>query len=407
MPDRSKRIVRSVTAVILFCFLCVTGTQAEESLLVEDNSAFAIDLYRKLGESNGNLFFSPYSISTALGMTYGGARGNTAKQMAKVLRFSLNQEDLHFAFSQLLSKLNKLQEAGNIRLNVANSLWPQQDYAFLDEYLSLVEQNYGVSIDPVDYKHAHENARAMINRWVEDKTQNKIKDLIQPGILNALTRLVLVNAIYFKGGWQNPFKTERTKLSPFRTFSGKSVQVPMMTQRQILGYADLGSFQMLEVPYAGNETSMIVILPKANKDLKQLETRMSTERLSEWLNRLNDREVVVYLPKFELTSTFRLDETLVSMGMSDAFNETKANFAGMDGNEDWLHIGAVVHKAFIEVNEEGTEAAAATAVIMAARGTLSPPPVFRADHPFLFLIHEKQTGSILFMGRVSDPTVSG
>jgi serpin B len=366
-----------------------------------------MDLYQKLRASDGNMFFSPYSVSTALAMTYGGARGNTEKEMAKTLRFSLDQENLHSAFAHVEARLNKLQKAGSIKLSVANSLWPQQDYEFLDEYISLVKKHYGVSITALDYKRAREAARKMINKWVEDKTQNKIKDLIQPGILTALARLVLVNAIYFKGNWESQFKADKTKDAPFHISSKKSVQAPMMTQEQKFGYADLGSLKMLELPYVGNEMSMIVLLPKEVDGLKQLEADLSVDNFKRWKSRLGKRDVLVFLPKFKMTSMFRLDKTLRSMGMIDAFSDSKANFAGMDGRPDWLYIAAVIHKAFVDVNEEGTEAAAATAVVMEARNMPALPPTFRVDHPFVFLIQENQTGSILFIGRVTNPTETG
>lgn len=275
--------------------------------------------------------------------------------------------------------------------------------------ISLTKKYYGVSITPVDYRHAGEAAREMINNWVEDKTQGKIKNLIQPGILDALTRLVLVNAIYFKGNWENPFKADKTKEDPFHMSSKKSVQAPMMTREGEFSYADLESFEMLELPYVKNEMSMIVLLPKAIDGLTQLEANLSTENLERWRNRLSMRDVVVFLPKFKMTSMFRLHKTLVSMGMGDAFSDSKANFAGMDGRPDWLHIGAVIHKAFVDVNEEGTEADAATGVV-SRKGSFQPAlptVVFRADHPFVFLIQENRAGSILFMGRVNAPTETG
>lgn len=378
-------------------------SDTDREAVVSGNNAFAVDLYSQLKEEEGNLFFSPYSISTALAMTHAGARGNTEKEMAKTLRFSLAQEYLHAAFADLESRLNKLQEVGNIKLSVANSLWPQKDYKFLDEYLSLVKKHYGVSITPVDYKRASEAARKMINNWVEDKTEEKIKDLIEPGVLGALTRLVLVNAIYFKGKWESQFKASSTKDAPFYIPSKKAVQTPMMTQKQNYKYAQFESLQILELPYVGNETSMIVLLPKEPDGLKQLETNLSVENLKRWERRLGKRKVLVFLPKFKMTSAFRLDKTLISMGMVDAFSDSKANFAGMDGRSDWLYIGAVIHKAFVDVNEEGTEAAAATAVVMRTTEMPAPPPTFRADHPFIFLIRDNQSGSILFLGRVVNP----
>ena len=407
MQDISKSIALSAVLILLFCSPAFAGKQTNEQILVQDNCAFAMDLYKEIGAADGNIFFSPYSISTALAMTYGGARENTATEMAETLRFSLDQENLHPAFSQLESRLNNIQKTGSIKLSVASSLWPQQDYKFLDEYLSLVKKHYGVSITPVDYKRASEAARKMINSWVEDKTQEKIKDLIQPGTLDALTRLVLVNAIYFKGNWESQFKADNTKDAPFHISSKKSVEVPMMTQQEMFGYADLGSFEMVELPYVGNDLSMIVLLPKEVDGVKQLGAELSKESLSQWKSQLNKREVLVFLPKFKMTSMFRLDKTLVSMGMVDAFSDSKANFAGMDGRPDWLYIGAAIHKAFVDVNEEGTEAAAATGVVIKVTAMPAPPPVFRADHPFIFLIQENRTGSILFMGRLMDPTKSG
>ena len=404
MQGKTKVITLSVVLLVLTCGIVHAAGQINERILVQDNSAFAMGLYQKLRASNGNIFFSPYSISTALAMTYGGARGNTEKEMAKTLRFSLDQDNLHQAFAREESRLNKIQKSGNIKLSVANSLWPQQDYKFLDQYLSLVKKNYGVSITPVDYKRAREAARKMINRWVEDKTQDKIRDLIQPGTFDALTRLALVNAIYFKGDWQSQFKADKTKDAPFHISSGKFIQAPMMTQKNKFKYADLGSFEMLELPYVGNEMSMIVLLPKEIDGLKQLEDDLSIENLEQWKARLNKRELIVFLPKFEMTSMFRLDDTLKSMGMVDPFSSLKANFAGMDGRPDWLYIGAVIHKAFVDVNEEGTEAAAATAVVVTAQSMPAPIPVFHADHPFIFLIQDNETGSILFMGRMNNPT---
>ncbi len=408
MKNSPKVIALSVVLPVLFCSPgFATDKQTNEQLLVQGNSAFAMDLYQKLRASDGNIFFSPYSILTALAMTYGGARGNTEKEMAKTLRFSLDQENLHSAFAQMESRLIKVQKSGNIKLSVANSLWPQQGYKFLDEYLSLVKKHYGVSITPVDYKHAREAARKMINKWVENKTQDKIKNLIQPGILDALTRLVLVSAIYFKGNWQSQFKVDQTRDAPFHLSSKRSVPAPMMTQREKFRYADLGSFEILELPYVGNEMSMIVLLPKEVDGIKQMEAGLSAKNLEQWKRQLSKREIRVFLPKFKMTSKFRLDQTLVSMGMVDAFNDSKANFAGMDGRPHGLYIGAVIHQAFVDVNEEGTEAAAATAVAMTLKSVPAPPPVFRADHPFIFLIQENRSGSILFMGRVTNPTNTG
>jgi serpin B len=405
MGDVCKTIALSMIFLMaLSCYPLFAGTQSDVETLVQDNSAFALDLYQKLRMSEGNMFFSPYSISTALAMTYAGARGNTEKEMATTLRFSLGQKHLHVAFAELESRLNESKKAGNVTLSVANSLWPQKGYEFLPEYLSLTKKCYGLSITPVDYKRAREKARTIINTWVENETQEKIRNLIQPGVLNALTRLVLVNAVYFKGNWESQFKPGQTKDALFFLSSEKSVRSPMMSQKQRFRYGEFESLQILELPYVGNGLSMLVLLPKEADGLKQLESSLSVESLNRWTGRLWKREVLVSLPKFKMTSKFKLDKTLVSMGMVDAFSATKANFAGMVGRPDWLCIGAVLHKAFVDVKEEGTEAAAATGVVVGITSMPPPTPTFRADHPFVFLIQDTQTGSILFVGRVTDPT---
>ncbi|MCU0572824.1 MAG: serpin family protein [Syntrophobacteraceae bacterium] len=380
------------------------GGEPPLETLVEGNSGFALDVYRQLSVGEGNLFFSPHSISTALSMTFAGARGDTEKQMAEALHFHLDRKDLHEAFAGLESTLTKAREGGHVTLDVANGLWPQKGYPLRDDYLSLVKKHYGVSITPVDYRTAAEDARGMINRWVEGKTRGKIQDLIQPGVLDPMTRLVLVNAIYFKGMWENRFKVEDTRDAPFHVAPGKVAQAPMMTLREEFGYADLDSLQILEMPYVGKGLSMVVLLPRKADGLREMEADLTPARLKEWRSVLRRKEVVVFLPRFRMTSMFRLDETLAALGMRDAFSPARADFSGMDGRKGWLHIGVVLHKAFVEVNEEGTEAAAATAVGIRATAMPAPPPEFRADHPFLFLILEKETGSILFMGRVTDPT---
>jgi len=376
--------------------------------VVLGNSVFAFDLYQKLrSPAEENLFFSPYSVSTALAMIYAGARGETQRQMEKALQFSLGQEKLHPAFAELQTGLNKLQEAGNFSLHVANSLWPQQDYKFLDEYLSLTKKHYGVSITPVDYSLlAREETRKLINKWVEDRTEDKIKDLIPLGSFHNLTRLVLVNAIYFKGNWKHQFDPDKTEKAVFYISSEKSVQVSMMKQEEQVYYAESGSLQLLRLPYVGNGLSMLVMLPKSIDGLKQLEDSLSIENLELWRSSLFETKVIISLPRFKIDYKNFLRKTLEAMGMVDTFVYQQANFAGMDGKPDWLFIDNVIHQAYVEVNEQGTEAAAATTVGMLG-GVPLPPPTFRADHPFLFLIQDNKTGSILFIGRLTDPTKTG
>ena len=369
--------------------------------VVEGNTAFALDLYGKLKKNQGNLFLSPYSISTALAMTYAGARENSEKQMANVLHFTPGNNQLHPSFSRLEAQLNAIQGEGDIELSVANALWAQKDYFFLKTFLDLIENNYGAVINSVNFKGACEAVRIKINKWVEEKTKDKIKDLIKPGVLDPLTRLVLTNAIYFKGNWASQFEKSKTKEEKFWLDSSNSIKVPMMVQKQDFRYMESESLKMLELPYAGNDLSMIVLLPKEIDGLGKLETSLTVENLTNWLSLLKEKEIRVFLPKFKMSSQFNLSQTLSSMGMPDAFKR-KADFSGMTDNKD-LYISAVIHKAFVDVNEEGTEAAAATAVAMKFLSMPAPPPVFRADHPFLFLIRHNSSESILFLGRVVNP----
>jgi len=370
-------------------------SEASVETVVQRNTEFALALYQKLQTTEGNLFFSPYSISTALAMTYAGARGNTADQIAQALHFPLEQEALHQAFASLEAKLNDTERKGHVQLKAANALWPQEGYPFLAEFLTLTKQYYGALITAVDYSDT-ETARRTINTWVEQKTENKIKELIPPDILDPLTCLVLVNAIYFKGNWANRFDPNLTRDAPFWITPDVEVQVPMMTQEREFRYGESDGLHVLELPYAGDALSMNILLPKEINGLARLEERLTIQNLARWTQKLWSTKVHVFLPKFKITFPFRLDDTLKSMGMVDAFGN--ADFSGMDGTRSLL-IGAVLHKAFVDINEEGTEAAAATAVIM-SRG---PALVFRADHPFVFLIRENCTGSILFLGRMVNP----
>jgi serpin B len=357
---------------------------------------FTVDLYNKLSAREGNLFLSPYSISSALAMVYGGARGETSEQMNSKLHFG-GPGATHPAFSHLRKKLNTIQKKDHVQLSVANSLWPQADYTFLPDYLSLTQTFYGSEIVPVDYKTDTEGARKKINGWIEDQTNDRIKDLIPQGMLNPLTRLVLANAIYFKGNWARQFKKEATTDRPFTIMPGTEVQVPTMMQTDDFKLAHTETLQALELPYEGGDLSMVVLLPSEKDGLTALEKKFSAGLIDRL--QFSKCEVMVQLPRFKIESEFRLSETLAAMGMPLAFSRA-ADFSGMDGSRE-LYIGAVAHKAFVEVNEEGTEAAAATAVAMKCYGM---PPQFIANHPFLFVIREDSTGTILFMGRMMDPS---
>ena len=395
-------------ATLLVSGLLLLGTPAgaEEKInfkrLVDGNTTFALDLYEKIKTGRDNLFFSPYSISTALAMTYAGAGGNTAKQISEVLHFTLQQNRLHKAFGFLETQLKALREKENIELRVANGLWAQKGYPFLAEFIDQVTKNYRAELSYADFKTAYESARQEINAWVECQTNKKIKDLIKKGVLDSLTRLVLANAIYFKGIWASQFEKSATKDDKFWVTSDTSVDVPLMSQQCEFKYMENAHMQILELPYGGEELSMIVLLPKKIDGLLQVETWLTAENLKAFLPLLHKRKVVVYLPRFKMRSRFGLETTLASMGMPDAFKPSIADFSGMDGTR-MLYISAVIHKAFVDVNEEGTEAAAATGVVMTLTAAPVTPVVFRADHPFVFFIHDNRSGSILFLGRLVNP----
>lgn len=370
-------------------------------MMAKESTTLALDLYRELAGSDENLFFSPYSIKTALAMTYAGARENTAKQMDHVLHFP-DDVTLHPAIAKLESRLKAISEKGHIQLNVANALWPQEKYPFLTEFCDLLETYYHVTVTPLDYIEKTEEARNTINQWVEEKTNQKIKELIAKDDVTPETTLVLTNAIYFKGDWAAQFDPQLTEEAAFFLLNGDTAATQLMHQEQEYNYGKIGNLQIIELPYQEDDLSMIVILPVKPDGIAALDKEMTAENLDKWLPVLRRQKVEVFLPKFKMESYFDLSDTLITMGMPEAF-DSRADFSGMDGSK-WLSITKVLHKAFVGVNEEGTEAAAATAVIMSRSQPVESPPVFRADHPFIFLIRENDTGSILFMGRVLNPT---
>jgi serpin B len=371
--------------------------------VVTGNNVFAFDLYAQLRQEKGNLFFSPYSISNALAMTYAGARGETAKQMAQTLHFGLAQDDLHTAFSELVKHFNKKSPQRKYQLSVANRLWGQKGYTFLPAFLKVTEDQYGAGLDELDFAGATEKARQTINAWVEKETQDKIKELIKQGVLLPDTRLVLTNAIYFKAPWLESFSEKATKEEMFTTAAGDKVKVPMMRKGDRMSYMAEDTFHAVAIPYAGHELSMVVLLPKKVDGLTELERQLTSANLDAWLKKMQPYQVDLKLPRFKNTSEFNLKKVLSKMGMALAFADS-ADFTGMTSQEK-LKIDEVIHKAFVDVNEKGTEAAAATAVIMLPTSAVINPKTatFHADHPFLYLIRENQTGSILFMGRVEIP----
>ncbi len=378
------------------------GNRENLRKMVEGNNRFALELYREIGIARkDNLFFSPFSISSALAMAYAGARGKTEREMREILHFSLPKEKLHPAFGHLLEELQKGVKRGYV-LKIASSLWVQKGYSILERFLSTVKRYYGGRFFETDFASWPEAARAKINRWIEENTGGRIKELLKPGTIRRETRLLLANAIYFKGNWASKFKKEDTSPSFFFSPKGK-VKVKMMRQSGSFNYFELqGQLQVLELPYAGGEFSMVILLPAQRDGVYTLGEKLNLKNLEFWLSSMQRTRVRVYLPRFRFTSEHELSETLKTLGMKTAFTKS-ADFSGITGKRD-LFISEVVHQAYLEVNEEGTEAAASTGAVM---GITSLPPVpyvvFKADHPFIFVLLHKPTGLILFMGRLTNP----
>ncbi len=384
------------------------ATQAGLATLVDGNSAFAFNLYQALRETDDNLFYSPYSISLALAMTYAGARGETEEQMANTLHFTLEDNRLHPAFNWLDIELAsrgkgaKGKDDEGFRLHIVNAIWGQKDLKFLSEFLDLLAENYGAGLRILDFIKAPEQSRITINKWVSDQTEERIKDLIPKGAIDELTRLVLTNAIYFNAAWQYPFEEDATFNGAFHLLNGDKITVPMMRQTESFGYAEGDGYQVVELPYDGRELSMVILLPSPGQ-FELFEESLNAQRVDDIVKNLNTREVVLTIPKFEFESSFSLKKTLTAMGMPVAFS-AGADFSGMTGNPD-LFIGEVLHKAFVSVDEAGTEAAAATAVIMELTAMPGEPVEVTIDRPFIFLIRDIESGTILFIGRVVNPGV--
>jgi serpin B len=379
--------------------------------LVEGNTAFATDLYAALAQgSNGNLFFSPYSISVALAMTYAGAAGDTAAEMADTLHFNLPSDQLHAAFNRLDLELEARGKADAddggepFELSIANSIWAEKTYDFQMQFLRTLAQNYGAGARLVDFVNDPEGARRAINSWVNDETNDRIPELIPEGIIDAMTRLVLTNAIYFKASWAEPFAKESTQSGDFTLLSGSTVQAQMMQSEGTPSflYSEGADYQAVELTYTGDEVGMLVILP-AEGEFEAFEAGFDADRLAQIVGSLQASAVRVSLPKFEFSSDVGLNQTLANLGMPQAFQPGVADFSGMDGTHD-LYISDVIHKAFVAVDEEGTEAAAATAVIIGVTSAPLEPKTFEANRPFIFVIGDRVTGAILFIGRVTDPT---
>ena len=376
--------------------------------LTDGNGVFAFNLYKLVSQEEGNLFYSPYSISAALAMTYAGARGDTEKQIADTLQFYLSQKELHPAFNSLDRELTsrgegaKGKDGEGFRLNIVNAIWGQKDYTFLVSFLDTLAENYGAGLRILDFINEPEQSRITINDWVSDETEGRIKDLIPQGTIDALTRLVLTNAIYFNAAWQYPFEEDATSPGVFHLVNGSEVSVPMMEQKESFAYSKGNNYQAVELPYDGREISMVILLPDSDQ-FEAFEKAIDYQRIKGIIEDLEGREVRLTMPKFEFDSDFSLNKILTEMGMPVAFS-SDADFSGMTGNKD-LFISDVIHKAFVSVDEAGTEAAAATAVIMKLTAMPETPIEVTLDRPFIFLIRDIETGAILFIGRVMNPGV--
>ena len=385
------------------------ATPQDLEALVRGNNAFAIDLYRALSNAEGNLFYSPFSISQALAMTIAGARGETERQMVDTLHHQLPQSRLHPSFNALDLELaprgidSRDEEDRHFQLNIANAIWGQHGYEFLPDFLDTLAENYGAGLRPLDFAGDPEESRLMINDWVLEETGEKIKDLLPPGTIDGSTRLALTNAIYFNASWSWPFSKKDTRNRPFHLSGGGRVDVPMMseTSKNFYGYARGNGYQAVDVPYSRGEMSMTVLLPDEGT-FGEFEDSLNADALDRILDDIEIDYVTLTMPLFKFESEFSLGETLAGMGMPDAFG-ARADFSGMTGSRG-LWVSAVLHKAFVSVDEEGTEAAAATAVLVPMSGPTKEPIPVTVNRPFIFLIRDRDTGAVLFLGRVMNPS---
>ena len=394
------------------------------SKIIEGHNTFALDLYAQLARIDKvNLFFSPHSIYTALCMTYLGARGKTAQEMADVLCMDLNPEQITVLSEGIIQRLKNpqlvvLEEnvGGELRekkvsayqLCVANALWAGREFPFREDYISLVRKRFYAELMELDFVSDPESGRQIINGWIESKTNQKIKEFLPPGIIQNDTRLILTNAIYFMSNWAKTFEKQMTKDLSFTLIDKTKVKCPQMFQKDRFGYMETETFQGLYLPYKGHDLEMVIFLPKNANGLPELENKINIKNLNEWMGKFKHHKVEVTLPKFEFSYSINLGGVLQAMGMKQAFTWPGADFSGMTTNPE-LVISIVLHKAFLAVDEEGTEAVAATAVIMPVGA--SPmrfrkeikPKIFKADRPFLFIIRHQKTGAVIFMGRLLNP----
>ncbi len=381
------------------------GPPPEIDPLAKPVAAFGLDLLRQPGLSEGNLCISPYSMSAALGMACSGASGETRKEMEQVLHYDQIGE-VDGLYALMITKLNALSERNPaVEVAVADRLWGQIGFQFYDRYLEELQLDYGAGLETVDFRNDTETARETINAWVAEQTRDRIRDIVPPFFLDPYSTLVLTNAIYFRAQWLEQFQEAMTREQPFRLAAGDSVDVPLMHRTADYGYLENDDAQILELQYRDDHLSMLVWLPKERDGLAALEENLTADALTDEVRNIPKRRVEVWFPRFEFTASFELSGALQDLGMKTAFIPDVADFTRMAQDPD-IFISEVLHKSFVSVDENGTEAAAAT--IVATKGfvrTDDSPPVFRADHPFLFAIRYRPTGTILFLGRVSDPSI--
>jgi serpin B len=378
--------------------------EADLAAVVRGDNALAFDLYARLRGKDGNVYFSPFSVVTALCLASASARGDTAAEIARALHLELGPDRLHPARAALLARLVGGGKQRPYRLSIANALWLQRGYGFREDFLKLAHDHYGAAPREVDFARDPDAARRAINAWAQRQTGGKIKDLFGEGAVSPETRLALANAVYFKGDWDQQFKRNHTRDGDFQAGNAGKVRVPLMHQTATFPYLQADGLQLLELPYAGQELAMMILLPRKADGLAQLEESLSAGRLAGWVGQLRGRRVEVVLPKFRTACAYSLRGPLEALGVRAAFRPWAADFSGLSGQEG-LYLGASVHKAFVDVHEEGTVAAAASA--FENRASDSDDPLFRADHPFVFLIRDTRTGCVLFLGRVVNPTKEG
>ncbi len=402
------------TSIFIQIFLCIfllsLPTESAKiadnlQLLAKTNNQFGIELYQQLKSKEKNLFFSPFSIYTIFAIAYAGSDKQTKKEIAKVLHFPSKEKYLHISFSKILSYFNNISKKTPINLNVINSLWAQKDYNFSKTFINLIKKYYNVSLSFVDFTKNIKSVEEKINIWIQNKTHKKIKTIITPGMITPLTRLIFCNVIYFKAPWYLRFNIENTIEDDFYVSLKEIIKVPMMRKESYFKFKDFGEFRAIELPYENNILSMIIFLPNRVTGLADLENKLTFYNVKKWINELMnsyERKVLVYLPKFKITYEIKLAKILAKIGLNHLSKD--ANFTKATKIEN-IFIGKILHKTFINVNESGTEVVATTLPILFG-SSIKKPVWFKVNHPFLFLIRENKTGTILFIGRIINPLSS-